>query len=186
MKFTRWLPALLLLSGCAHLGSPPTESWERRALWDEAHAYFATGDFSRADSVFTLMAERYPETNEGRESLFYLGTLQLDPRNPEWDPEAAQERLEQYMAADGEESRIHRRPEGGTLLRLANQLNLPMEQRIEALQVKPQTRVVVRAEVAEGATAEVERLRGELNTREAEIRQLREELDRIRRTLTGQ
>ena len=154
-------------------------------MWDEAHGYFATDDYVRADSLFSLLAREFPETNEGRESLFYLGAMHLDPRNPEWDSEAAEKRLREYLAADGEEGLIHRRPEGETLFELAYQLNLPMEQRIPDLQVKPQTRVIVKSEVVQGAMEETDELRAQLAAREEEVRQLREELERIRRTLTG-
>ena len=99
MRVTRWLPALvLLLPGCAHLGAGPSEGWERARLWDEAHGYFATYDFERADSVFSLIAREHPETDEGRESLFYLGALRVDPRNPEWDAEVSEARLRESGA----------------------------------------------------------------------------------------
>lgn len=185
MKWNSFLPILLLLSGCAHLGPTPSDALERVRLWDEAHGFFAAQDYASADSVFSLMAERYPDTNEGRESLFYLGAIHLDPRNTEWDPETAEARLQQYLGADTPEGRIHRRPEGETLFQLAHQLNLPMEERIGPLQVEPQTRVVIRAEEAQGTLQENERLRRELAARETEVRQLREELERIRKTLTG-
>lgn len=186
MKWNRSLSALLLLSGCAHLGSTPSESWERRRLWDEAHGYFATHDFLRADSVFSAMAEHFPDTNEGRESLFYLGALHLDPRNPEWDPESAEAALKRYLAVDTAGGTIHRRPEGETLFQLAHQLNIPMEERISGLQVEPvQTTVVVRAEEAQGTLQENQRLRRELAAAQDSVRGLREELDRIRKTLTG-
>ena len=181
----RFFPILLLLSGCAHLGNTPSESWERSRLWDEAHGYFATHDFASADSVFALMTELYPDTNEGRESLFYLGAIHLDPRNTAWNPETSEARLQQYLAADTPEGRIHRRPEGETLFQLAHQLNHPLEERISPLQVEPQTRVVIRAEEAQGTLQENERLRRELAAREAELRQAQQELERIRKTLTG-
>ncbi|HEX6927467.1 MAG TPA: hypothetical protein VF167_18735 [Longimicrobiaceae bacterium] len=185
MTLKRLLPILLLFTACAPLGSVPSDSWERRELWDEAHGYFATRDYERADSVFQLLAREYPHTNEGRESLFYLGAIHLDARNPGFDPKPAEEWLERYLAADSEHGRVARRPEGETLHQLAHQLNLPMEERIPALQDKPQTRIVIRAEPVQSSTSEVERLRRELNARETEVKQLKEELDRIRRTLTG-
>jgi hypothetical protein len=185
MRWNRSLPLLLLFSGCAHLGSTPSESWERARLWDEAHGYFATNEFAAADSVFSVMVEVYPDTNEGRESLFYLGALRLDPRNPEWDPVPAEASLEQYLAAETEEGRIHRRPEGETLFQLAHQLNLPMEERIPDMRVEPNRVVILKAEEAEGTVAENERLRRDLAARTEEVRQLREELERIRKTLTG-
>jgi hypothetical protein len=185
MTWNRGLPILLLLSGCAHLGATPSESWERRRLWDEAHGYFATHNFPAADSVFSLMAELYPDTNEGRESLFYLGAIHLDPRNSAWAPDTAEVHLQQYLSADTADAQIHRRPEGETLFQLAHQLNLPMEERISPLQVEPQTRVIIRAEEAQGTLEENQRLRRELADRETQVRQLQEELERIRKTLTG-
>lgn len=186
MKWNRCLPVLLLLSGCAHLGALPAESRERRELWDEAHGYFASQDFARADSLFSLMAERYADSNEGRESLFYLGAIHLDPRNPDWDPEPSEAYLERYLAADTAEAMIHRRPEGETLFQLAHQLNIPMEERIKGLQMEPQqTTVIVRAEESQGTLQENQRLRRELTASQQEVQTLREELDRIRKTLTG-
>src|SRR5690606_3418697 len=130
--------------------------------------------------------EAYPDTNEGRESLFYLGALNLDPRNPEWDPVPAEAHLQRYLATDSLNGPIHRRPEGETLFQLARQLNIPMEERISGLQVEPQVRtVVIRAEEAQGAAQDNQRLRRELTASQDSVRTLREELDRIRKTLTG-
>lgn len=186
MRVTRWLPALvLLLPGCAHLGAGPSEGWERARLWDEAHGYLATYDFERADSVFTLITREYPETDEGRESLFYLGALHVDPRNSEWDAEISEARLREYLAADTESGPVHRRPEATTLVELVNQFNIPMEDRIAELQAPENRTVVIRSEEAPGTPAEVAQLRQQLEARDAEVKQLREELDRIRRTLTG-
>ena len=186
MRVTRWLPALvLLLPGCAHLGAGPSEGWERARLWDEAHGYFATYDFERADSVFSLIAREHPETDEGRESLFYLGALRVDPRNPEWDAEVSEARLREYLAADSTNGPVHRRPEATVLAALVNQFTLPMEDRIPDLQAEGNRTVVIRSEEAPGTPAEVAQLRQQLEARDAEVKQLREELDRIRRTLTG-
>lgn len=185
MTLKRLLPILLLFSGCTHLGSLPSESWERRELWDEAHHNFAALDFERADSVFALIAREYPDTNEGRESLFYLGAIHLDARNGDFDPKRSEEWLERYLAADTEEGLIYRRPEGETLFQLARQLNLPMEERIAALKFEPQTRVVILSEEAPDTATEADRLRRELAAREEEVQQLKEELERIRKTLTG-
>jgi hypothetical protein len=187
MKVTRWVPVLLLLSGCAHLGGSPSESLRRARLWDEAHGYFATGAFAKADSVFGHIATTYPETNEGREALFYRGAVSLDPRNPGWDPAPAEQHLQRYLLSDSTgKARIHRRPEGETLYELAHQLNSPMEERIGPLQSTPQrTTVVVTSRASQGAVEENQRLRRDITARDAEIKRLQEELDRIRKTLTG-
>ena len=186
MKWKRWLPALLLLSSCAHLRATPGESWQRSRLWDEAHNFFATSAFESADSVFALLAERYPDSNEGREALFYMGVLSLDARNPGFDPKPAEMHLQRYLLIDsGGPAQIHRRPEAETLFELAHQLNLPTDERITALQQPVErTTVVVRERAPQTLGEENERLRRELATRDAEIRRQREELDRIRRLLT--
>ena len=145
MKATRPLLLLALFTGCAHLGGGPSESWQRARLWDEAHGYFATGDFQRADSVFGHIAETYPETNEGREALFYRGVVALDPRNAKFDAAPAERHLQQYLRADSAGAQIHRRPEGESLFQLARQINLPIEERIEALRGSPTRTTVVMA-----------------------------------------
>lgn len=190
MTWKRWAPALFILSSCAHLGAAPSESWQRARLWNEAHGYFATGDFERADSVFSLISVTYPETNEGREALFYLGVLSLDPRNPDWDAAPAEAHLQRYLLADSgvsdTEGMIHRRPEGETLYRLARQFDLPSEERIEPLRSPVgRTTVVVREAKPSTLGAEIEQLRLQVANRDEQIRTLREELDRIRKTLTG-
>lgn len=181
------MPALVLLfPACAHLGSGPSEAWDRARMWDEAHGYFATYDFERADSVFTLLSEHHAETDEGRESRFYLGALLIDPRNPEWNAEESAEWLRRYIESDSEEGKIHRGPEAATLVALVNQFNIPVDERIAAFQYEPQTRVVIRSEqTTADEPPELELLRQQILAREAEIRQLRDELERIRRTLTG-
>ena len=151
MKVLRWLPALvLLLPACAHLGSGPSEAWDRARMWEEAHGYFATYDFARADSVFTLLSQEHAETDEGRESRFYLGVLMIDPRNPEWSAEESAEWLQRYIESDSDQRRVHRGPEAATLVALVNQFNIPVDERIAAFQYEPQTRVVIRSEQATG------------------------------------
>src|SRR5690606_39441554 len=120
-------------------------------------------------------------------SLFYLGVISLDPRNPNWNSEPAEEHLHAYLRADSAAGvEIHRRPEGEMLYRLAHQLNLPVEDRIEALRPSAtRTTVVVREPEPVGQDAEIGRLRREVAARDTLIRQLRDDLDRIRKTLTG-
>jgi hypothetical protein len=182
---------LLLLPACAHLGLD-SDRRDRNDIWVEAHNAFSDGDFGRATALFGELADRFPGTVEGRESLFYLGTLHLDPRNPEWNSEPAETALTRYLEADSvRPGSIHRRPEGGTLLQLARQLNMPGRDRVPGLQpevvVAPeeqQPRVVVSGQESRALAAEVERLRGQIAERDSTIRQQREELERIRRTLT--
>lgn len=189
MRRTLILLALALLPACAQLGLSRPGGEERMRLWNEAHQAFYADDFDRAASLFGELQELYPETQEGRESLFYLGTLRLDPRNPAWDPAPAEQSLRSYIAADTT-VHVHRRPEAETLLRLAEQLNMPAEQRVPGLQpetrvVRVPQRVVVPARETRALSAEVERLRAQVAERDAKIIQQQEELERIRRTLTG-
>lgn len=186
------LALLLLVSACATFALTPGGR-EREALWREAHFALQAEEFRAADTLFARLAELHPETREGREALFYLGAIRLDPRHPEWSSRAAETSLRRYLAlADslGEE-RITRHPEAGIFLQLAEQLNMPVAERIPPLQpdtvvrvVEGETRrVVAPATEARALAAEAERLRGELAAREATIRELRDELARIRKTL---
>lgn len=197
MNRTRALAPVLvaLLAACA----PITRiggGGEREDLWREAHLALAANEFSAADSLFTRLAAASPERREGREAVFYLGALRLDPRNPAWSSRQSAEQLRRYLAvADslGPEA-IMRRAEAQIFLELASQLNMPVADRIPALQPDTvvRTRVVpgaapprrvVSGEEARNLAAEVERLRRELGEREETIRRQREELDRIRKTL---
>jgi TolA-binding protein len=179
------------LAGCAHL-LPGSDAGSRARLWTEGHEALARNEFAAAESAFTLLSERYPRSLEGRESLFYLGSIHLDPRNPEWDPEPAEEHFNQYLSFAGTNDgpRVYRYPEAAALHELARQLNLPPEARVPGLQpgervVRVEDRVVVPASESRELTEQVERLREQLAERDARIRQQQEELDRIRRTLTA-
>lgn len=179
-----------LLGACAHLPglSPPRQS-PSLVLWNEAHAALAAAEFAHADSLFARLSDQYPSSREGREAIFYRGVIALDPRNPKWNPKPAEAELERYVALDTVSGGVQRLPEGETLLELARQLNLPSAERVPGLKAETRTvvtppRVITRAGEAQAATAEAERLRARLAERDEEIRRLREELDRIRKTLT--
>jgi len=184
--------ALLLLAffgACAHLPSAgPNPSL---ALWNEAHAALQAQQFARADSLFTRLSTEYAESREGREARFYRGVIALDPRNPRWNPKPAETELERYVASDSLPGGVQRLPEAETLLELAKQLNLPSAERVPGLKSETRTvvtpgptRVITRAGETQAAAAEAERLRARLAERDEEVRRLREELDRIRKTLT--
>ncbi|MBA4156137.1 MAG: hypothetical protein H0X65_01510 [Gemmatimonadetes bacterium] len=181
----------LALSSCAHLpGGTRGEDRTRTELWNEAHLALYAQDFARAGSVFTSLATRFPDTEEGREAVFYIGTLHLDPRNRGWDSDHAETAFRQYLGQDTLGTLIHRRPEATTLLEVAVQLNMPPEERVTGLQPGtriiegPTTRVVVPAGQQRELTEEIERLRRQVAERDDQIRRQREELERIRRTLT--
>lgn len=191
MKLTLSVLSLVLFTGCAHLGLNAAQV-DRKSMWNAAHEAFAGDDFALASRLFAKLADEHRETLEGRESLFYSGAISLDPRNPEWDPAPAEKALSQYLNYDTEKAgEIHRRPEGETLYELARQLNMPARERVPGLQpevvereVTVPRRVVVPAEESRALAAEVERLRATIAEHEATIQQQREELERIRRTLT--
>jgi hypothetical protein len=185
------LLAFLILpaAGCAHLGGLQADSRQRTALWVEAHEALEAEQFGRAEALFGNLARVHAGTLEGRESLFYLGVLRLDPRNPEWSSEPAERHLAEYLAfLEAGGPRVHRYPEAFTLHEIARQLNLPPEFRVAGLQPEERVveeRVVVPAEQSRELVAEATRLRQQVTEQDARIRQLQEELERIRRTLTA-
>ena len=189
MKGTRYLVLTALLSGCASLGFSEPRPDDVQLLWVQAHDALAGERFEEASTLFARLAQEHPATEPGKESLFYLGAIRLDPGNPGWDPEPAEQMLRSYVAADTT-ARIHRRPEATTLLRLAEQLNMPADQRVPGLQqetrvvVREVPRVVTRARESQQLATEVARLRREVAERDTKIAQQAEELERIRKTLT--
>lgn len=189
MKSIAWLLAGALLSGCASLGigggnEPDEETWAM------AHQALAVQDFDRAAALFQRLATEHPDGQTGKEAVFFLGSMRLDPRNPAWNSGPAEELLREYISYDSIAGTavVGRRPEAEILLQLAVQLNMPPLQRVPALQpevvIRPQ-RVIVPASESRQLSAEVAQLRRELATRDSTIQTQREELERIRRTLTG-
>lgn len=193
MKIPFALLFATLLSACSVFGpsnlGPGAAS--RDQLWRQGHAALQADSFRVAMAAFQRLASEHPRDERGRESRFYLGALYLDPANPAYDANQAAQNLELYLAADTAGGRMTRRPEAETLLGLSRQMVLPCEQRTGALRCDPD--VIVRTRPAGADTvvvrqggdqsAEVARLRREVNERDATIRQLREELQRIRNTL---
>lgn len=194
MKRIVWLAALLGSTGCAALGMGGSDDRTRLETWTMAHQALDVEDFDRAAALFQRLAADHPDTREGHEAVFYLGSMRLDPRNPGWDPRPAETHLAHYLAGDTIASRPDalRRPEARTLLELARQLNMPPQERVPGLQAETQVvvearpeRVVVPARESRALAAEVARLRRELSARDATIETQRAEIERIRKTLTG-
>jgi hypothetical protein len=184
MQRTLAIGLLVLTTGCAHLVPRPDA---RGRLWDDAHRALGMGEFEQATRGFEGLAEAYPDTREGREAVFFLGALRMDPRNPEWNPRPAADLLRRYLALDSVGNITARRPEAAILYQLADQLNLPDEARVPGLQaearVVPGPTRIIRAEQCP-VPADVEALRRQVAERDDQIRRQREELERIRRTLT--
>lgn len=185
------LVAVLLLQGCATLRGGAANNGDRSRLWDQAHAAYAQDSFRVAAAAFQRLATDHPRTYEGHEARFYLGVLSLEPRSSV-DLTVARQQLQMYLAEDSMAPRrgYHGR-EAGSLLRLVTELQRPCETRAGA--VACDTRVVTRTVTEPGATpapssdgisnAEAARLRRTIDEREQTIRDLREELQRIRNTL---
>lgn len=191
-RFAQLLLVLASLTGCAAVGLGGGESADRMELWHRAQEALAAERFEEAEGVFETLARSHPNTLEGRESLFYLGSLRLDPRNPEWDPVPAEARLGEYLAFMEREDgpRLFRYPEARTLHELARQLNLPPDSRVAGLQpqervVTVEERVVVPGQQSREMAGQIEQLRQQVAERDARIQAQEEELERIRRTLTG-
>ena len=180
----------LVLASCSHLQSNEPVNRNEEDLWNRAHLAMASTRFDNATDLFQTLVNEYPESEEGQESLFYLGVIHLDPRNPSWDPAPAELALEGYIAIDSAGPKVGRAPEARMLLELANQLNLPVAERVEGLQPETQVvtvteRVVVPASQSRGLAAEVGQLRAQLAVRDSTILAQKAELERIRKTLKG-
>ena len=184
---------LLFLSACGTLGlGRGGGGSDRMRLWEQAHAAFSADSFRVAEALFQRLAMEHPRTFEGHEARFYLGVLNLEPRN-RVELAAAIEHLNIYLTEDSLRNLggYHDR-EGESLRQLARELLRPCAQRAGgdlACPVAPVdtvTRTVpgAPAEPVGGASAaEVARLRREIAARDQQIRELREELQRIRNTL---
>lgn len=190
MKRIGSLCILVALSACATLGQGSDRERTRTQLWADAHDALQALQFGRADTLFTRLSREFADTETGRESLFFVGAIRVDPRNPGWDPARADTTLSAYLALESAAAaQIGRRPEAETLLEIARQLNLPPQERVPQLQ--PETRFVTRAPRVAPAgqvtalNAEVARLRDQVAARDATIRRQEEELERIRRTLAA-
>lgn len=189
MKATVWLLAVALLPGCAALGfgGGGDRSGDD---WSQAHQALAVEDYARAAAFFQRLVNEQPESALAREAVFYLGAMRMDPRNPAWDPKPAEGLLRQYLAFDSVRPVIGNRAEADILLQLAAQLNMPPRERLPAFQpevvveTRPE-RVIVPAQESRALAAEVAQLRREVAAKDSTIQAQREEIERIRRTLTG-
>ena len=181
--------AALLLPACATLGGGRSGGGGRAELWNQAHDAFARDSFRLAEERFQRLATEFPQTHEGHEASFYLGVLALEPRN-RVDVQTALRHLGTYLAADS-----LRRPggwhvrEGETLQRFARLLATPCAQRVPAIfcettvAVDTVTRPAPSSSDGGAGAAEAARLRRVVADRDARIRELEAELQRIRNTL---
>jgi hypothetical protein len=186
---TRILLLLPLLAGCATLGrgrgNGGNDDAARTRLWEQAFDAYSRDSVRVSQALFQRLAADYARTHEGHEARYYLGVLSLDPRG-NLDPRAADEHFGVYVADDSIRALggLHRR-EAQTLRRLAQELRNPCGQRTTG--VGCDTTVVSRTVTTPGegpaSAGEVARLRRTIETRDARIRELQAELERIRNTL---
>jgi len=182
--------SVLLLGACATLRGSGPDAGHRTRLWEQAHAAYSQDSFRVAAAAFQRLANEHPRTTEGHESRFYLGVLSLEPRSSV-DLTLARQQLQMYLADDSVQAlRGYHLREAGSLLRLVTELQRPCDTRAGAVACDP--RVVTRTVTepspggsgdSSAATAEAARLRREVAERDQTIRDLREELQRIRNTL---
>jgi hypothetical protein len=181
--------AALALPACATLRGGGSDSGERARLWRAAHSAYHQDSFRVAAAAFQRLATDFPRTQEGHEARFYLGVLSLEPRSAV-DLTIARQHLQLYVTADTATGpRGYHGREAQSLLRLVSELQRPCDVRAGA--VACDTRIVTRPGAPEPAApapapengAEAARLRRELAERDQTIRDLREELQRIRNTL---
>ncbi|HKP74660.1 MAG TPA: hypothetical protein VJT67_03920 [Longimicrobiaceae bacterium] len=177
-----------LLAACGTLGigsraNGGGDEGARRQLWDQAFDAYSKDSVRVSQAIFQRLAAEYPRTHEGHEARYYLGVLSLDPRG-NLDVRAAGEHFSLYIADDSIRSLggIHRR-EATTLRQLAQDLRNPCGQRSSG--VGCDTTVVSRTVTVPGeaSNADAAALRRQLRERDARIRELQAELERIRNTL---
>ena len=191
MKPLRLLLCLPLLAACATLGMGGKGRGDdnpaaRQQMWLQAFDAYSRDSVRVSQAIFQRLAADYPRTHAGHEARYYLGVLSLDPRG-NLDPRAAAEHFALYLANDSVRALggIHRR-EATTLRGLAQELRNPCGQR--ATGIGCDTTVVTRpvtgpVEAAPASAAEVASLRRDNRAKDARIRELQAELERIRNTL---
>jgi hypothetical protein len=175
----------LAVTACAHLPNRQERDAAqlRVQLWNEAHVALYDEAFERADSIFALLSDTFPTNDEGREARFYIGTLHLDPRNPESNSERAETALHRYLLQDTVGGVIHRRPEATTLLAIAREINRAVAAEIPPAANEAEAEPVRAAPSIRELQEDNARLRRELLQRDEQLRRQRDELDRIRRAL---
>jgi len=189
MKTARALLLLPLLAACATLGGGRgggNDDAARTRLWEQAFDAYSHDSVRVSQAIFQRLVADHPRTHEGHEARYYLGVLSLDPRG-NLDPRAADEHFRLYLADDSIRSLggVHRR-EAQTLQKLAQELRTPCGQRDSAVGCDTATvtrTVTVPGEPAAASAADLTRLRNENRAKDAQIRELRAELERIRNTL---
>lgn len=198
MKRLCLLLTFCLLGACASLSGSSRgggSEGERIRLRNEAFDAYQQDSFRVAEALFQRLASDYPRTPQGHEARFFLGVIALEPRRGV-DLRAAEQHFDLYITEDSVHNRRgYQRPTAENLRGLVRELRAPCDQRGPGLPCETQTDTLVVRRPGETPTgggggggggenaAEVARLRRELGERDATIRELRAELQRIRNTL---
>jgi hypothetical protein len=117
------LMGLLTLSACGVLHSAatlpdPRDEWT--ASLAQADREVLASRFGVADRVLADFAERYPNTNESYDALFWRALYKLDPTNATATPRDAAALLDTYLAAS---LAVPHRGAATTLRRIAGALD---------------------------------------------------------------
>ncbi|MDR0786393.1 MAG: tetratricopeptide repeat protein [Gemmatimonadota bacterium] len=184
-------PAMfVLVAGCATLNSFGKKDHGAEQIWTNGQDALSRIEFEAAETAFTRLVDEYPNTPEGRESLFYLGVLRLDPRNTLFDTRIAEDWFTAYLDRSTRGERVYRFPEAEVFFEIAHELNLPPDSRVAVLQpvervITIEEQVLVPTEESRELTMRINRLRTQVAERDSTIKAQQDELERIRRTLTG-
>jgi hypothetical protein len=161
------LLAALAAGGCVTRGGLLQAAPERE--WPEtigrAQAAVEGGRFATADSLLAAFAERYADSGEANETIFWRAVFRLDPANPEASPARAVSELTTYLARAGRHTHL---AEARALRRAASLA--------DSLASTPRRAAPAEASAAE-KDAEIARLREEL-------KRATDELERIKRRLS--
>ena len=190
MKIAVVLLLGVFLPACATVQGVTGDGGGRMRLWEQAHEAYSADSFRVAATLFQRLANEHPRTHEGHESRFYIAALSMEPRS-NVDLRQAEQQLALYLADDSlRRFRGYHGREGETLLAVVRELQKPCGTRVSAYECVTRTQVVerpgepVQPPPSGGpSAAEVARLRRELAERDNTIRELREELQRIRSSL---
>ena len=174
------LTAALLAIGCItgrgmRTSDSSLNDWP--AVLAAATADAAEHRYAEADRTLANFAARYPETTEGRETLYWRALFRLDPANREVSPAMAATWLENYLRSD---AAVGHRVEAETLRRL-------IAARADSSAAQAVAGAAAPANPgAAGASA------ADLKAKDEEIKKLRddlakanEELERIKRRLSA-
>jgi hypothetical protein len=179
---------LALLSGCitgrSTGGSMALADWP--TLLGRSQQAALERRYDDAERMLTEFAQRYPNTREATETLYWRAVYRLDPNNREVSIPTALTSLDSYLRSEGS---VAHRLEAETLQRIGR--NLETLGRAVGTMASVATSTPAPVSPAQSAAAP-DRSATELRARDAEIQRLKDELakanddlERIKRRLTA-